>query len=102
MWLKKDDEEKGEDYLGLCKDSHQHWMGHRHHHKRGGDTYNFYGDVGLEVGGDFVGKIGKMTDLKVLKEEESDEESAEEAIKDHEEKFHQEDDSEKMPKIKSK
>jgi hypothetical protein len=87
MWLKNDDDVKGEDYRGFCKD--RQWMGHRHH-KKGGDTYNFYGDVRFEVGGDYVGKIGKMTDLSLLKEEGEDDEYINEAIKDHEENFHQE------------
>ena len=67
-------------------------MGTRHHFKKGGDTYNFNGNVTLNTAGDCVGRIGKIIELS--EEEGSDDESIE-AVKDHEEKFHQEDEKSK-------
>jgi hypothetical protein len=81
--LRGDDDESEEDCLGLGKSSN--CMGTRHHFKKGGDTYNFYGNVTFNTAGDCVGRIGKITELS--KEEESDDESIE-AVKDHEERFH--------------
>lgn len=88
--MRGDDDESEEDCLGLGKSSN--CMGTRHHFKKGGDTYNFYGNVTFNTAGDCVGRIGKITELS--KEEESDDESIE-AVKDHEERFHKEDEKSK-------